>query len=72
MALLEKRGRSFRIVFRYAGIRYARALSTQSENAAKAALARMLDNLHRLELGTLSLPDGGDLAGFLLSDGRAR
>lgn len=70
MASLEKRGRSFRIVFRYGGINYARALSTRNEKAAQATLARLEDNLHRLELGTLAAPEGGDLAGFLLSDGR--
>jgi hypothetical protein len=30
------------------------------------------DNLHRLELGTLVLPEDSDLASFLLSDGRVK
>jgi integrase len=72
MASLEKRGGAFRIVFRYGGIKYSRALSTRNEKAAQAALARLEDNLHRLELRTLDVPTGGDLAGFLLSDGRAK
>ena len=70
MASLEKRGQSFRIVFRYEGVKYARALSTRSEKTAQAALARLEDNLHRLELGTLDGPEGGELAEFLLGDGR--
>jgi integrase len=72
MASLQKRGRSFRVAFRFQGIRYTRSLSTRSEKAAVAAFARLEDNLHRLELGTLELPEGGDLAGFLLGDGRAK
>jgi integrase len=72
MASLEKRGRSFRIVFRYQGIKYTKSLSTRSEKAADAAFARLEDNLHRLELGTLEPPDGQELAGFLLGDGRAK
>ena len=72
MASLEKRGRSFRIAFRYQGIKYARAVSTRNEKAAQATLARLEDNLHRLELGTLAPPEGGDLAGFLLADGRVK
>ena len=72
MASLDKRGRSFRVAFRFQGIRYTRALGTRNEKAAEAALARLEDNLHRLELGTLELPEGGDLAGFLLGDVRAK
>ena len=62
MASLEKRGRTFRVVFRYQGEKYTRALSTRSEIAAKAALARLEDNLHRLELGTLTLPTSGEVS----------
>ncbi len=65
MVSLEKRGRAYRIVFRYAGVKYTRALSTRNEQAAEAALARLVDNLHRLEHDP---PDDGDLASFLLSD----
>ena len=70
MASLEKRGQSFRVVFRYRGVKYARALNTRDERAAAACLSRLQDNLHRLELGTLDPPIGADLASFLLSDGR--
>ncbi|WP_428305384.1 tyrosine-type recombinase/integrase [Lacipirellula sp.] len=70
MASLEKRGSAYRIVFRYAGIKYARSLETKSEKTAQAALARLEDNLHRLQLGTLQAPEHGDLAGFLLADVR--
>lgn len=72
MASLEKRGQSFRIVFRYGGIKYGRSLETTSERTAQAALARLEDNLHRLQIGTLEIPPQGDLASFLLADGRLR
>ena len=48
MATMEKRGRSFRIIFRYAGVRYVRALSARDERAATRS--RLDDHLHRLEL----------------------
>lgn len=70
MASLEKRGSSYRVVFRYAGIKYARSLDTKSEKAAHAALARLEDNLYRLQIGTLDASLEGDLAAYLLADGR--
>ncbi len=72
MASLEKRGQNFRIVFRYDGVKYARALSTRSEKTPQAALARLEDNLHCLELGTLNAPDGGELAEFRSATGDRR
>jgi integrase len=72
MASLENRNSSFRIVFRFAGQKYSRSLRTRSEKAAQASLARLEDNLRRLELGTLQLPDDSDVASFLLSDGQQR
>lgn len=71
MASIEKRGNSYRVIFRYGGEKYARSLRTSSERAANAGLARLEDNLRRVELGTLEPPDGVDIATFLLSDGRA-
>lgn len=71
MATLEKRGRHFRIVFSYGNRKFSRSLKTASEGAAQATLACVEDNLHRLSLGTIALPDGADLATFLLTDGRS-
>jgi integrase len=70
MASIEQRGRSFRVVFRYRGRRFARSLRTADEKQATATLARLEDNLRRVELGTLSVPEASDVATFLLSDGR--
>lgn len=70
MASLEKRAGGYRVVFRYAGRKYSRSLFTTQLTAARATVARLEDNLRRLELGVLSPPAGVDLCDFLLSDGR--
>lgn len=70
MASIEKRGHSYRIVFRFDGRKFTRSLKTSSERDATASLARLEDNLRRVELGTLSIPEGSDVATFLLSDGK--
>lgn len=72
MASIEKRGNTFRVTFRFGGRKYNRALRTKDEKAAQACLARLEDNLRRMELGLLEMPEGGDLATFLLSDGRTQ
>ncbi len=70
MASLENRkDGGYRIVFRHSGRKFSRSLATKSERTAKAALARFEDNLHRLKIGTLTIPQGADLVTFLLSDG---
>ncbi|MCY2988005.1 MAG: hypothetical protein NTY19_09105 [Planctomycetota bacterium] len=71
MASIEQRGTTFRIVFRYGRRKFNRSLRTKDRKAADACLARLEDNLRRLELGLLEPPDGVDLPTFLLSDGRA-
>lgn len=70
MASLESHYGSFRIVFRFRGQKYGRSLKTDNERQALATLARLEENLTRLELGELVLPSGADLTTFLLSDGR--
>ena len=51
MASLERRGNRFRILFRFGGEKFSRALKTNSEKTALAAVARLDDNLRRVELG---------------------
>lgn len=70
MAWLEKRGDAFRLIFRLRGRKFTRSLKTRSERAAEASLARIEDNIRRVELGTLEVPDDVDVLTFLLSDGR--
>jgi hypothetical protein len=53
MASIEQRGNKFRIVFRYGGEKYSRSLRTRSRKAAEGSLARLEDNLRRLELEVL-------------------
>ena len=69
MASLEKRPHGYRVVFMFRGEKIARSLQTKDPKQAKSTLARMEDTLRRIELGTLQIPDGADVATFLLSDG---
>ena len=71
MATLEKRGDQHRIVFWIHGERFSRSLKTSNKKTARAALARLEDNLSRYEQGLLSPPDNADIVTFLLSDGKA-
>lgn len=71
MASLEKRGDTYRIVFRFRGIKYSRALDTRNERDAEASRKRVEANLYDLETGRLIAPQGVDLLSLLLGDGRA-
>jgi integrase len=71
MASLEKRGRSFRVVFRLRGIKYSRTLDVQNQRAAQMALLRLEENVDRLESGALVPPPGADLLTFVLADARS-
>jgi integrase len=71
MATLEKRSGSYRVIFYFGGQRFARSLKTDNAREALASMARLDDNLRRVELGLLACPENVDLATFLLSDGKA-
>lgn len=70
MATLENRSGKYRVIFYADGQRFTRSLKTRHEREAIASIARLEDNLRRVELGLLTPPHGVDLASFLLSDGR--
>lgn len=71
MASLEKRGQSYRIVFRYDGKKYSQSLNTSEQTAANADLARLEDSLRRIDLGTLEPPNAcDDLLLYLLTGGQ--
>jgi hypothetical protein len=70
-ATIEQRGQSYRVVFSFRGRRYRRSLETTNKTEAEGTLARLRDNLRRIELGLLAVPDESDLVAFLLSDGNA-
>jgi integrase len=70
MATLECRRGNYRVIF-YAGKeRFSRSLKTRQRREAVAAVARLEDNLRRVELGLLVPPEDADIGAFLLSDGR--
>ena len=70
MPWLERRGRKFRIKFRYAGKNHSVPVMTDDEREAEGLLGRFEENLRLLARGRLELPDDTDLGLFLLSDGR--
>lgn len=71
MAILEKRGDSFRVIFYYRSQRFARSLKTDKEKTAVELQRRLEGNLTLLEQGRLEyIPDQDDLATLLLSDGK--
>jgi hypothetical protein len=71
MASIERRGQTFRIVFRFRGIKYARALNARSENGAEIARLQLEEKLSRINSGALVPTPGIDLVDFLLGpDGR--
>lgn len=70
MAWIEKRGEVFRISFRLGEQRVNQSLKTSDELEAKECLARVRENLRRVERGQLAIPATADPVVFLLSDGR--
>lgn len=67
MATLEKRGRSFRVVFCYGGKKFSRSLNTKNEKTAQGILARVESLLHQVSVGTHTIPTGVDLPSYLIS-----
>jgi len=70
MAWLERRGKRFRVVFRFKYQRFLAILKTTDTKEAEACLGRVEENLRLVERGRLTVPDGADLGLFLLSDGK--
>jgi hypothetical protein len=70
MAWLEKRAGFYRTAYRLDVRKLSCSLKTNKPVVAQAAFARFEDNLHRLELGILNVPDDADVTQFLLSDGK--
>jgi hypothetical protein len=64
MSSLEFRNGQYRSVLRFAGRKLSRALKTNSERAALGTLACLDDNLCRVELGILEVPDDVDPISF--------
>jgi len=61
---------NYHIYFRFQGRRYKRSLKTKCEAEANARCSRLDETIRLVESGRIELPDGADLATFLLSDGK--
>jgi hypothetical protein len=71
MASLELQKGRYRVVFRYGGEKFQRALETDDLKKAKAAKVRIEENLELLRRGRLAYnPQTDDLVTLLLSDGK--
>lgn len=70
MAWIERRGKRFRLLFRMNGEKYSVGLKVTNQKAADACLSRVEENIHLVQSGRLVLPEGADLALFLITDGR--
>jgi integrase len=70
MGWVERRGKKFRLSFRYGGVLYRHSLGVESQKEADESLALVERNLRLLEQGVLDLPRGADLPLFLLSGGK--
>jgi hypothetical protein len=71
VASLEKRGNRFRLIFRFAGRRYAHALRTSNPKTAEILRGGAEKTLMLLEQQVLRIPDGVSVADFIVSDGKA-
>lgn len=70
MASIEKRGKRFRLIFRFNEKRHAVNLKSKDRKDAEACRIRLEENQQLVERGRLTVPTGADLGLFLLSDGR--
>ena len=60
----------YRVVFRYAGMRFKRSLKVKDAALAEAMRARVEETLSDLRRGRLSMPPDAEPGTFILSDGR--
>jgi integrase len=72
MAWLEKHPTSgrYKVCFRWKGRQYKKTVKTTDQGDAKAILRRLQENVGLVERGRMEMPDGADVAEFLLSDGK--
>ena len=61
---------TFHIAFRFAGAKFRRSLRTKKQEQAESRRLRLEETIGLVESGRLEIPDGGDVACFLLSDGK--
>ena len=66
MAWVEKRGKKFRLLFRFNNEKYVIGLKESDPKAVDVCLARVEENIRLVERGRLVVPEGADLPLFLL------
>ncbi len=72
MAWLDKRGKTYRLVFEISGQTFKRSLQTTDQRVALGRLAAVNRRIEMLERGEVDLPPDVDLPTFLLNDGRPK
>jgi len=71
MSWLERRSSGcYHVVFRLGKQRFKKSLKTNKGDRALAQQARLDENIRLVESGRLAIPEGAEVATFLLSDGR--
>jgi integrase len=70
MAGLEERGGRYNIILHFGGKRFVRSLKTTDQDEALSRKLRVEENVRLVASGRLQIPDGADVATFLLSDGK--
>ena len=66
---LDPSGR-YHVAFRVGTTRFKRSLKTRDKREAEFLASRLEENITLVERGRLVVPDGADVAAFLLSDGK--
>jgi integrase len=72
MAFLERRGQRFRVIFRYAGRRYAHNLKTKDESIAQGLVGGIEKTLMLLDQKVLKVPEGADVQSFIVTGGQVQ
>lgn len=70
MAWLQSVRGTFHVSFRFRGKKFKRSLKTTCETEARSRKARLEETIRLIESGRLEVPEGADIATFLLSDGK--
>lgn len=72
MAWIQREAKTgyWQLRFRYGGREYKRSLETTEEDIADRQRARVEDTILLIKRGRVVVPDGADIATFLLSDGK--
>jgi integrase len=70
MAALELRNKTYRVVFMYAGKKYAYSLDTGDREMAEALRGGVEKTLMLMGQGLLKLPDGADFIAFVKAGGK--